>query len=121
MRAVVIRAQKVPRRFHGHGDRILVPIRHGPLALAFPGKVGGNPGIGRGDCFALQTQARNIAAQRGKPDFSAHDRSSLLLLAFSGRFSGSLAVFTGGRQYRRRTGFPGIPPMRQSKRRRCVK
>ena len=55
----------VPRRLHGHRDRVLVPVGHRPLAPGEGAKGGVEPGVGLGDGRSLQAAARQIGTERG--------------------------------------------------------
>ena len=54
---------------HRHGDGILVPIGHGPLAPAEGGEAGVEPGIGRGRRLARQAQPREIGPKSEEAHF----------------------------------------------------
>ena len=55
--------ERVAGRFDGHGDRILVPVGDGPLALAQTCETVSEPGVRVGHDPALQTQPRHVTAK----------------------------------------------------------
>ena len=68
MGPIVVGTEEVARGLDGHGDRVLIPIRHGTLALPLAEEVGGDPCIGLDDRLSLQAQARNVSAKGCKAD-----------------------------------------------------
>ena len=73
MATIIAGTQGVAAGLHRHGQGILVPIGHGPLALALTGQIGRDPGIRSRDRLAAKAQARRIGTPGRNPDhFNPH-------------------------------------------------
>ena len=79
--------QRVARGLDRHGDGILVPVRHGALALALAHDRRIEPSVRRRHRFTLQAQPRQIRTKSSDPDALGHDVPSRFL-SFKGEFVG---------------------------------
>ncbi len=55
--------EAVACRLHGHGNRILIPIADGALALGLGLEGGIEPAVGGGNGLPLQSQTGDIGAE----------------------------------------------------------